>query len=102
MRACAEDHRTHLRWRPKTRACAQHQHACAQARLPCTPAHAPCPPPPPRSYVTPGRVIIRDKRLGFLHLFLTMAILLYIGVYQLLYLQVYRKEVGGQAAGAGG
>ena len=58
--------------------------------------------PSPRSYVTPGRVIIRDKRLGFLHLFLTMAILLYIGVYQLLYQQVYRKEVGGQAAGAGG
>ena len=45
-------------------------------------------------YATSSKVIIRDKRLGFLYYFLTLCILIWIGVYQLRYLQQYRKEAG--------
>ena len=45
-------------------------------------------------YATSMRVVIRDKRLGFLHAFLTLVILIYIFVYQIGFLQQFRKEGG--------
>lgn len=45
-------------------------------------------------YSTLSRTIIRDKRLGFLNAFLTLCILVYVFVYQIAYVQQYRKEGG--------
>lgn len=45
-------------------------------------------------YSTLSRTIIRDKRLGFLHAFLTLCILIYVFVYQIAYVQQWRKEGG--------
>jgi hypothetical protein len=45
-------------------------------------------------YSTISRTIIRDKRLGFLHAFLTLCILIYVFVYQIAYVQQFRKEGG--------
>ena len=45
-------------------------------------------------YTTTARVIIRDKRLGVLHGVLTFLISVYIFVYQIGFLQQFRKEGG--------
>lgn len=50
------------------------------------------------SYTTPRMVMIKDRRLGLMMLFVQVAVFLYVIVYQILILQAYKRP--GAVAGS--